>query len=286
MEPDRLIGLRAALMRHGFDIGNYDEAFLLDALGRNVGSGPAGSGWAAVEGLIEGLEGEGADGSTLVQAKSLADSLNIGYSEFFREVLGFACLETLVLPELFARRRQGSARGEIRIWSAACAAGQEAYSLAILCEEQARLEENPSGYRIFATDVDEGRLEEARRGLCSRESLRRLSLGRLEDFFAPAGKAFSVLPRLRERVEFSRFDLVSDPGTCPPASIYGHFDLVLCANMLFYYRPEIRARVLSRVASCLAPGAYLLTGAVEREIAVQYGFVEAFPASAIFRLSA
>jgi chemotaxis methyl-accepting protein methylase len=83
-------------------------------------------------------------------------------------------------------------------------------------------------------------------------------------------------------VDFSFFDLLSDQGACPASSIYGNFDLVLCCNLLFYYKPEFRTRILEKLSNTLAPGGFLVTGETEREILLKNGYREYIEFSSIF----
>ncbi|MEI7664139.1 MAG: CheR family methyltransferase, partial [Bacteroidota bacterium] len=107
---------------------------------------------------------------------------------------------------------------------------------------------------------------------------------RIQQWFTKEGDVFKIKPELKECLDFSVFDLFSDRLSSPPASIFGDFDLVFCANLLFYYKPEFRAFILAKMEKCLANGGYLVTGETEREILTRYGYREVFPQSAIFRV--
>lgn len=212
----------------------------------------------------------------------LQSRLNNSYSEFFRNPITFAYLELVILPQLFEKKRTRNA-GELRIWSSACAAGQEAYSLAMLCNEQAKTDLQRSVYRIFATDIATSELEFARKGEYPNEALSKVTHKRVETYFQKQNDLYSIQPALKERIDFSVFDLLSENGTCPPASIYGNFDLVFCSNLLFYYQPKIRELILDKVGKTLAKGGYLVTGETERDILKEYGYREIFANSAIFQ---
>jgi len=257
----------------GLDISIYDDCFLERSIERRIAVAGANSESAYLE-LLEKDRGE---------AMALFDSLHVGFSEFFRNPLSFACLERIVLPALAERKKAGDDR-ELRIWSAACAEGQEAYSAAILCDELLSTADSGLSCRIFATDIDERALAAAAAGVYDSAALGNVSLKRLTAYFSKKADAFALVPRIRGSVEFSVFDLLTNGGTCPPMSIYGDFDIVFCGNLLFYYKPERRKRILERIINCLAPGGYLVTGEAEREIVARHHFREAFPASAVFRI--
>jgi chemotaxis methyl-accepting protein methylase len=212
--------------------------------------------------------------------------LHIGYSEFFRSPLTFACLETLVLPFIIKRKAQNQ-EGGVRIWSAACAEGQAAYSVAMLCDELMRqasaAPDAVPGYQVFGTDIDERALQTARTGTYTVSALGKVTLKRSEACFLRQGESYTVVQRIRDAVDFSAFDLVTEQGLCPPISIYGSFDLVFCCNLLFYYKPHVQDRILEKLGSCLAPGSCLVTGDAERDIVARHHFREVYPGSAIFK---
>lgn len=252
--------IAAMLLRaHGLDASCYDASFLARSAEKRRGAA-IGEPAAYLERLA----------SDRAEAEALLRSLRVVYSEFFRSPLAFALLEQCVLPELLdARRRAGG--GELRVWSAGCAAGQEAWSVAILLDELTWGRGPPRSpsvaYRIFATDLSESDLALAREAVYPAGALGNVRLRQLGRSFSRVGDAYAVGPRLRERVEFSAYDLL-DPGTsCPPACIYGEFDLVVCANVLIYYRPPVQHRILAKLRRSLAPGGYLMTGETERQVA-------------------
>ena len=174
-------------------------------------------------------------------------------------------------------------RKELRIWSAACAGGQEAYSLAILLEELKNGDSEKFNYRIFATDQDEAQVNEARKGEYPAAALNNLSLKRANQWFIRHGEKYTVKPGLKENMEFSVFDLFSENLSSPPGSIFGDFDLVFCANLLFYYKDKYRKTILDKTGNCLADGGFLVVGEIEREILMNYGYREVFPQSGVFK---
>ncbi len=174
-------------------------------------------------------------------------------------------------------------RKELRIWSAACAGGQEAYSLAILLEELKNGDSEKFNYRIFATDQDESRIGEARKGQYPVASMGGLTLKRVNQWFIRHGETYTAKPELKENIDFSVFDLFSENLSSPPGSIFGDFDLVICANLLFYYKNEYRKTILEKVSNALVAGGFLVVGEAERDILMNYGYREVFPQSGIFK---
>jgi len=257
---------------HGMDVSKFDDSFLRKSLNKRMSA--------------LGIHSFGEYYLYLQTNKSEADaffnSLNINFSEFFRNPITFAYLEQIIFPALIEKKRKNKQK-EIRIWSAACAAGQEAISMAILFDEIFEaLRENIS-CRIFATDINNEELENARKGAYISSCLGKTTLRRVNSYFTKLGDIYTVSSKLYKYLEFSVFDLLTDQGSCPPTSVYGNFDLVFCSNLLFYYKPEYRQVILEKTGNCLAPDGYLITGDSEREILKGHNYKEVFLNSGIFR---
>jgi chemotaxis methyl-accepting protein methylase len=216
------------------------------------------------------------------ESDSLLASLCVGYSEFFRTPLTFACLEQIVLPDLVEKKKRTGCR-EIRIWSAACSMGQEAFSLAILYDEL--LARNPCDIkcRIFATDSNPDFISLAQKAQYPDSSMGKVSLHRIRSNFSSHDGLYEIDDRLKTYVDFSEFDLLNSTYASPKPSIYGSFDIVLCCNMLFYYSKEWRQRILDRLATSLVSDGYLVTGEAEREMVSKHAFTEVFDRSALFK---
>lgn len=261
---------------HGIDVSVYEEAFLAKSFARFL----AIAGFDAYENCLLRLSEDPEAAAAFVR------SLRVTYSEFFRNPLAFALLEQLVLPSLLEAKEQDG-RTEIRVWSAGCAAGQEAWSVAIMLDELLGPRDKTLSYRIFATDLSEPELAQARDGVYSAAALGNVSLRRLAGCFLRQDEFYAIAPRIRERVAFSPYDLVDECTTCPAASIYGEFDLVLCSNVLLYYRSQTQHFILDKLRRGLASGGYLMTGESERAIVEDAGgFHAVAPPATIFRMSA
>ena len=204
------------------------------------------------------------------------------YSEFFRNSITYAVLEHLVLPSVKLKMDQ-IGKQEIRIWSTACAKGQEPYSLAMLLSEFAENNNGGLNFRIFATDNDEQNIEKAEKGRFAVSELNGINLKRLNKWFVKEGSDFVVKSEIRDKVLFSVFDLFDERLGCPPESIFGEFDIVMCANILYYYDDENKNKIVKKAGNCLSKDGCFITGEVERETAVQNGFYEVYQNSAIFK---
>lgn len=259
------------LSKHGVDISVYDESFLKNSIEKRLNL----SNCIDLDKYYDYLI------NSKLESESLLESFNISFSEFFRNPVTFAYLEQHILPTLIAKKQKNGEK-EIRIWSAACAAGQEAYSAAILCDEL--LDRNMDiSFRIFATDINPSELEKGKLGIYSPAVVSKVSLKRIQTYFTQKGDSYAIDPLLKQKIDFSVFDLLNETNGAPSASIFGNFDLVFCCNLLFYYKAEIRKRILAKTGACLSKGAYLITGESEREIIKGHFYQEVFTASAIFQ---
>jgi chemotaxis protein methyltransferase CheR len=257
---------------HGLDIADYSESFLARSFARRWQAMP-GMTSAGYLNLLARDRGE---------AQAFMQSLGIHHSQFFRDPLVFAVLEHRLLPGL-AQAKESSDYPEIRVWSAGCAAGEEAYSIAILLSELCDRRDVPVRFRLFATDSSAEQLELACLGSYPAPVMGNVQRRHLERWFSRQENACIVVPELRERVDFSLHGLLDEHSVSPSASIFGGFDLIVCCNVLFYYRPECQVRILKRLRRCLAPGGYLVTGEAEREIVQAAGFQSHPLPAAIFQ---
>jgi len=252
------------------DVSRYDESFLANTLKKRITETFCNS----YEAYYEYLE------QSHIETQEFINSLSVSYSEFFRNSLTFSVLEHIVLPEIIYRKKKNNQR-EIRIWSAACASGQEPYSLAMLLNEY--FSKEPVRFRIFATDQLEEQIERAKLGYYHISELSHLTVKRLNEWFVKQGDTYTIKDILKEQVEFSVFDFFDEKLISPPASIFGDFDLILCANVLFYYKPEFRKKIINKIKANLSNEGVVVTGETEREIVMHYHFQEIYPQSAIFK---
>lgn len=258
----------------GDDLARYDEEFLSSVLAKRT----VALGLGGVDAYVEHLAVDRAERARLL------DELRISFSEFFRNPLTFALLEQQVLPLLVHAEDRDGGSG-LRIWSAGCAAGQEALSVAMLLEDLGAARARPIAYKIFATDVSPLELATAARGVYSHAAVRNVRTRHLETYFTPHGDGYAIVPRLLERVDYSLFDLLDEQRPSPPASLYGDFNMILCCNVLFYFRSAMRTRILTRLCAALAPGGFLITGEAERDSVAAHPALRAVPAHAgLFQL--
>ncbi|MGY1637619.1 CheR family methyltransferase [Geodermatophilus sp. SYSU D00742] len=181
----------------------------------------------------------------------LFNTILINVTGFFRDRSAWDHLREDLLPALLA-----SAGPAIRVWSAGCASGQEAYSVAILLAEALGPDEFRKRVKIYATDVDEDALAYARQALFTEGEVAGLTPAQVRDHFTQEGTRYAFRKDLRRSVVFGRNDLVQDA----PIS---HVDLLLCRNTLMYFTAETQARILGRLHYALTPGGLLFLGKAE-----------------------
>jgi chemotaxis protein methyltransferase CheR len=217
-----------------------------------------------------------------IEVELLLQSLQISYTEFFRNSLTFSVLEKIIIPSIVMNKACSNGN-EIRIWSAACAGGQETYSLAMLLNEFSKGHGEKINFRIFASDQSESQIHEAQMGQYPESALNCLTMKRVNQWFTKQGETYTVKPEIKENIDFSVFDLFNKNHSSPPTSIFGDFDLIICANLLFYYKPEYQKKIIQKTTYCLSKNGYLISGETERELFVQSGLHEVYPHTAIFK---
>ena len=183
----------------------------------------------------------------------LFDSMLINVTSFFRDPLAWQALREKVIPELLAAK---SAKAPIRVWSAGCATGEEAYTLAIVLAEALGAEQFRERVKIYATDLDEDALQQARTGTYDERALAAVPDRLRDTYFEPAATKHAFRRDLRRQVIFGRNDLTRDA----PIS---RVDLLAARNTLMYFNAEAQANVVRRFHFALSYPGYLFLGKAE-----------------------
>jgi diguanylate cyclase (GGDEF)-like protein/PAS domain S-box-containing protein len=184
---------------------------------------------------------------------SLCTALLINVTEFFRDAAVFTQLAEEVLPDLLRGRDTAD---DLRIWSAGCASGEEAYSLAMLALDAAGRMGFHGDVKVFATDLAAAPLMHASRGSYSNEVVAAVPDALLRRYFQREPSGTRVDATLRRHVVFARHNLLSDPP-------FTRIDLVVCRNLLIYLKPQAQVKALSQLHFSLKPHGLLLLGASE-----------------------
>jgi len=208
------------------------------------------------------------------QIETLARHLSVGETYFFREPDTFDALEHEVLVPLIAARRATGLR-MLNLWSAGCCTGEETYSLAILLD---RLIPDGADWNItlLGTDIHPGFLARAEQGLYGDWSFRGVPADIKTRYFDDLGQGVhAVQPVLKRRVRFGYFNLAEDgdPGW--------RMDVVLCRNVLMYFKSEKSVQALVQLHRSLVDGGWLVLGAAETPLPAQRGFAKVSSGNAL-----
>ncbi len=187
------------------------------------------------------------------EAAALATDLLINVTGFFRDAAVFARLEQEILPALLAGKPDGVT---LRLWSAGCSSGEEAYSLAMLLREAITATRRDIALQIFASDSDGDAISEAREGLYAADRMKGVAPARRARFFSREGASFRVRPELRAMVTFARHNVLDDPP-------FSRLDLILCRNLMIYLQNEAQLRLADTFDFALLPDGLLLLGSAE-----------------------
>jgi two-component system, chemotaxis family, CheB/CheR fusion protein len=205
------------------------------------------------------------------EAAALFNSILINVTGFYRDVDAWDALRTEALPPLIAA---ASAAGRLRVWSVGCSTGEETYTAAMLIADALGAGAADVDVKIYATDVDEEALSGAREALFRTDQLKDVPRDVLERHFTLDGHLFRVRRELRRWCVFGRHNATQDPPL-------PRIDLLICRNLLIYFKGTLQERLLSRFQYSLREGGVLFLGRSESRAARSAGFA---PISQKYRL--
>ncbi|HEY0107005.1 MAG TPA: protein-glutamate O-methyltransferase CheR [Rhizomicrobium sp.] len=206
-------------------------------------------GFRSIDGLIAELR-HGRDSL----ARAVTEAMTTNESSFFRDKPAFEQFRDLVLPHLIEARAKAK---RLRIWSAACAAGQEPYSIAMLLDD-AGLAAKGWSIDLIATDLSAEMVARGEEGLYSHFEIQRgLAIRRLVANFSQEGGNWRIAENLRRMVTFRAFNLLDSYGWLDD------LDVVFCRNVLIYFDAKTKASVLDKIAEILQPDGALVLGHAE-----------------------
>ena len=185
--------------------------------------------------------------------KALFNTILINVTAFFRDPLAWEYLAKDIIPNILRNKQKNE---QIRIWSAGCASGEEAYTLAIILGEILGIEDFRHRIKIYATDIDEEALNQARQASYSVKNIQGVPLELRDKYFDLVNKNYIFHQDLRRAVIFGRHDLLQDA----PIS---RLDLLVCRNTLMYFNSETQGRIINRFHFALNDHGYLFLGKAE-----------------------
>lgn len=183
------------------------------------------------------------------------DDLSINVTHFFRDKDVFDSFKQHIVPELFQNRETGGEKKLIRIWSAACASGQEPYSIAMLMNEATQGHAG-SMVRIYATDVDNDALDKGRSGRYTADEIKDIPLPLLNKYFDRDDGSYVAKDELKALIRFDRHNLITDP----PLKF---LDVVFCRNVMIYFNREQQDALMTKFAQGLNSKGVLIIAKVE-----------------------
>ncbi len=191
------------------------------------------------------------------------EAMTTNETSFFRDIKPFEHLKNIVLPELAEKRQSGKS---IRIWSAACSSGQEAYSIAMTIKEHPALQGWSAD--IKGTDISHEIMDQARKGQFSQFEVQRgLPIQLLMKYFSQEGTHWHLKDEIKKMVSFDYLNLLE------PAAALGKFDIVFCRNVLIYFNEETKRKVLDMIASHMQDDGYLFLGGAETVLGITDAFI-------------
>lgn len=208
---------------------------------------------------------------------ALINSLTVNETYFYREEHQFRCLSDALLPDRVRDRRPGD---KVRIWSAPCSTGEEAYSIAIWLLENWRMVD-AYNVEIVGSDLDTDALAAARIGHYGARALARLPEALVERYFEPRRRGGrDIIADLKESVEFTRVNLLERASM----TAHGRFDVIFCRNALIYFDDRSRAATAENLFACLAPGGFLCLGHSESMVRISDRFeMRRFPDAIVYQ---
>ena len=192
---------------------------------------------------------------TRAEVEALFRDLLIGVTNFFRDPDAFQVLESQVISKLFQTKPAGST---LRVWSAGCSTGEEAYSLAILLVERMEALKQSYTVQVFATDIDSRAIAKARLGMYPASIATDITPERLARFFTlePGSQSYRIHKGIRDLLVFSEQDVIKDPP-------FSKIDLICCRNLLIYLDSNLQKKLIPLFHYALTPGGCLFLGTSE-----------------------
>jgi chemotaxis protein methyltransferase CheR len=203
-----------------------------------------------------------ADADGADEWRNVIDALTVQETYFWREMDQIHGLAEEVIPALLANNRNAP----IRIWSAACATGEEPLTIAMRLDKDGWFER--ADIEIYASDASGAALERAGKGCYRERSFRALPPDLKEKYFTPAGREWRINERLREKIKWTKANLLETGEIAALASV----SVIFCRNVFIYFSPEAMRRVVASFAEKMIVPAFLFVGAAESLLKVTDDF--------------
>ncbi|WP_077618603.1 CheR family methyltransferase [Bacillus sinesaloumensis] len=237
MDSDYITFTQLIKRKTGIDLRLYKEAQMV----RRLTSLYEKRGFSSFQDYFKGIE------SDKELLHEFLDRMTINVSEFYRNSKRWEVLEKKIVPKLLQDKRS------LKVWSAACSAGEEPYTLAMILSKFLPLDK----IEIVATDIDENILARARLGIYPERSLQEMPNDMRKRFFTEDGTFYKLHPDIKKTVTFKKQNLLAD-------SFGTNFDLIVCRNVLIYFTEEAKDMLYSKFSNALAKNGILFVGSTEQ----------------------
>ncbi|MEO0443868.1 MAG: chemotaxis protein CheB, partial [Pseudomonadota bacterium] len=188
------------------------------------------------------------------EVQVLSKELLIGVTRFFRDEEAFHALQEKIIPDIV---RHSTEDTPIRVWTAGCSTGEEAYSIAILFADELEKQQLKRIVKVFATDVNSDAISEASNGIYGEDLQHDVGANYLSSYFTKSpGNSYQVNKDVRQTVIFATHNMIVDPP-------FSNMDLVSCRNILIYFQHSVQKRVLTSLHFSLRKDGYLFLGSSE-----------------------
>ncbi|MFD3446017.1 CheR family methyltransferase [Microbacteriaceae bacterium 4G12] len=188
--------------------------------------------------------------------EAFIDHLTINVSEFYRNSNRWDILEKKIIPKIIEKNS-----GKLKIWSAACASGEESYTLSIILSRVLPKHR----YEIHATDIDHRILQKAKQGMYQERSLNEVPIQIKNTYFLKEQDTYTIQPEIKQNVKFKQHDLLVQPYETG-------YDLIVCRNVTIYFTEAARNMVHQKFSQALRPGGFLFVGSTEQVLSPErYG---------------
>jgi chemotaxis protein methyltransferase CheR len=206
----------------------------------------------------------------------LIQAVTINVSGFFRNNETFDLIKEHIIPSILERKRDAGEK-ELNIWSAGCATGEEAYSMAIMLKHYFKGPVNSMEVSILGTDVNESFLDQARKGIYSPARLEEVMDEIKKRYFRKQEENFELVPKIRGMAVFEKQDILE-------ALPSQRMDMILCRNLLIYLSKKIQGKIFRKFYHTLRPEGFLVLGKTESMLEpAKHGFSSIFPRERVYQ---
>ncbi len=201
------------------------------------------------------------------ELNQLFDAITINETYFFRNEAQLNALRNLVIPELIPQALK-SPQKSIRLWSAACSSGEEAYTLALIMKEEFLPRYPGLRAEVLGTDINTQVLKVAQEGIYREYAVRKVPPHYLRKYFRQVGMRYEINPEIKQMVRFARVNLFDQLAMQRIRNV----DVIFCANVLIYFDEKSKRKVVSYLYDSLKPNGYLFLGYSESLHGISHAF--------------